>query len=299
MNTRLKIYIGVVVFMIILIVMSIIFANPYKVYLLANDETAQYFAAKTETSASLRDKSAPEPVTPAEQKELLFGGQSITLRYNQLLSNEMNAYTTEDNKVTCWFTGSDTLRLISAEGWFATEERSAATEEDYLNWIYQQVGSYYAENWEVYTKSCTTTILSTATGVPEQIERDGFVTAGEQETVAAYVFTFTKYIGQYETSDMIQAYIRPDNGFVALGFSAHNFDDAQPVEINMGQLESAVKEFLRKSVDKSKYSYISHDLQQPTLSYVEGKFCCVCTVSLQLAAGEETLTIQQQLAVTW
>ncbi len=299
MNTRLKVYIGVVAFMILLIILSIVFANPYKVYLLANNETAQFFSPKAETSDLLRDESTSQPAAPSAQRELQFDGQTITLQYNQILSNEMNAYTTEDHKVTCWYAGADTLRLISAESWFTIPERTAATEDDYLNWIYQQVGSYYTENWEVYTKSCTTTVLSTASGVPEQIERDGFVTAGQQETVAAYVFTFTKYLGQYETSDMIQAYIRPDNGFVALGFSAHNFDDAQPLEINMGQLETAVKDFLRKSIDKSKYSYISHELLQPTLSYVEGKLCCVCTVSLQLEAGEETMTVRQQLAVTW
>jgi len=294
---RLQIYIGVVVFMIVAIIISAIFENPYRVYLASNTDIESVFKAKTATVDKLK-KSVKSSSEPLPLRELMLDSNAVALRYSETLSNEMYAYTTADSKVVCWYSiDSDKLRLMSAEGWFLADDE--ADESDYLNWIYKQVGNYYAENWDDYVCTCSTTILSTASGAPQQIERDGFqASAGKQETISAYVFTFTKYLGQNETTDIIQAYIRPGNGFAALEFSAHNFDEAEPVEIRTDRLDDAVKSFLRRSVDKTKYTYISQELSQPKITYIGKKLCCVCNATIHLEASGETVTVQQQLIIT-
>lgn len=297
MNKRLQLYIGVIVLMILLIILSVIFGNHYRVYLLS--DAAPIFLEDTPTSKDIGSPKVSDAL-PAQEKQLQFLGQSVALLYNEVLSNEMHAYTSEDNKINCWYAvDTDKIRLISAEGWFYLPPGTAVTESSCLEWIYQQVSMYYAEDWSMYKHTCATAILSTASGVPQQIERSGFVAAaGERESISAYVFTFTRSVGELETTDVIQAYIRPDNGFVALEFSAHNFDDTAVVKVNMKHLENAVKDFLRDHVDKTQYKYISHRMQQPKLSYINGQLCCVCNVSIEVTSATETQTIEKQLAVT-
>lgn len=301
MSKRFQLYIGVVILMIVLIILSVIFDNPYHVFLMDNASDMQIFAAGAPTVELLGNVSADSANgLPDAQKALTFEEDSINIHLNEMLSHEMLAYTSEDNKITCWFSAEgDKLRLISAEDWFSSPQGSNITEEDCLRWIYDRVAVYYTENWDDYTLSCSTVILSTADGKPQQFERNGFLVApSEQETISAYVFTFTKSLDTQETTDLIQAYIRPDNGFAAIEFSAHNFDDAKPVSVSTDKLEDAVGRFIRKYIDKTKYTYAEHEIHHPKLSYISGKLCFICTVSIRVAFGDETLNIQQQLAVT-
>lgn len=294
MKKRLYIYLGVVALMLAAVIVSAIYENAYRVYLLP--EVSQVFKEKTATSADFG--SAESKISAKATRELNFRDNTVTVNYNEALSNEMHAYSTEDNRINCWYdTHTDALRLISAEDWFPVALRSGVTEEECLNWVYEQVAPYYTENWDTYRLSCTTVLLSTQSGAPVQMEKSGFSVAGENETVMSYVFSFTRMIGEFETADTIQAYIHPENGFAAVEFSAHRFDETTLPDVDMARLRSEIKHFIRTSLNTKKYEYVRHELQQPKFAYINSTLCIVCSVSVEVTSKDGAQVIGQQLAV--
>lgn len=293
MKKRLYIYIGVVLLMTALVIASAIYENAYKVYLLP--EISSVFRESVATSTKFGTHGAAQDAE--RTKTVMVDGESVNVSYNEMLSNEMYAYTSEDNRVTCLFDKYDgNIRMLSVEGWFPTAEEEP-TEQAYLNWIYRQTAAYYEEDWSAYRFSCSTMVMSSTSGAPQQLQRDGYSEPSESETVSAYLFTFTKVIDGYETSDIIQAYIHPENGFAALEFSAHDFDSITLPKVDTARVSREIKSFLRASLNFKEHTYIRHELRQPKFAYIHNTLCLICSVSMEVTAENGTQVIDQQLAV--
>lgn len=294
MKKRLYVYLGVVIFTLILVIISAVYESAYRVYLLP--EAAPIFSSKAKTSEDFGTNE--ESLAPKATHELNFCGKTVMLTYNEQLSNEMHAYTSIDGVVNCWYdTHTGKIRLLSAEKWFSLPEGSEVTEETCLNWLYEQVAPHYTESWDSYARTCATTVLSLESGAPQQLQRDGFVLPDEGETVMAYTFTFRRMIGQFGTSDIIQAYIHPGNGFAAVEFSAHKFDDPNVPEVDMNRLGREIKTFLRRNINENIYTYVRHELRQPTFAYINNTLCMVCSVSVVVESETGMQTFDQQLAI--
>lgn len=293
MKKRLYVYLGVVAVMVVLVILSAVYESNYRVYLVP--EVASIFENDAKTTDFI---GKPESVLlPEQTRNIAIDGIDFPLSYNESLSNEMYAYTSEDNRVNCWFDKhSGSIRLISVENWLP-DQSATLSEQEYLNWIYNQVAVHRSENWAEYKKSCTTTVISLESGMPQQVQRDGFVLPGENETVFAYVFTFTKMMGEFETSDVIQAYIHPENGFAAVEFSAHRFDNTVAPSVDLSRMTGAIKRFIKLSLDTKKYTYIRHELGQPKFTYINHTLCMICTVSIEVIAEDGVHTVDQQLAI--
>lgn len=262
----------------------------YSVYILPDSSGPQVLKEDApsvdQITASTSDKKTDPP---AESREVVHDDHLHEIFLNHQLTGQWNVYTSSDNAVTCWFdpeTGK--LRMISAENWLQAQDQKTMDADEYIEWIKLHVSEYYSENWSEYMVSCKTEILNTLTGTAEpEIKYDFYVPYETYETVNSYTFTFTKYLGDYATTDAIQAYIRPDNGLVVLEFSAHNFDNAEPVEPDLELIHASVYQFVTDSFSSSEYSYLMHSTQNQRFGYINGHLSMICTVKIALLSLDD------------
>jgi len=257
----------------------------FDIYIMPGGSGPEIFLDNLPTADQIpRSGSVETPEEPAQTREILFGEQLHPLRYSESASNDCYVYTDSGNVLTCGFSPyGGTLRMLAANGWLPPETASTMNEDDYLDWIKEQVSVYYTENWEQYRVSCTTEIRDSFYGKDSVHEEKGFSTPFDSyESVDAYTFTFTKYLGEYATTDVIRAYIRPETGYVSLEFSEHTFDNAPDVKIDQELIQASVFRYLSKAIIEGQYSCTQHTSVKPTLGYINGHLVYLCTIEIDV-----------------
>ena len=104
----------------------------------------------------------------------------------------------------------------------------------------------------------------------------------DNEKVTMYCFYFTRYIGEYATSDQIRVSFSPGSDFLCIRFSPHTFDEYNDcnIEIDKDILSSSIDAFLMENIDTSKHSYKGFELQDDDIiiTKVDDKIYCRCMI---------------------
>ena len=262
----------------------------YTIYRMSGGSGPDIFLDSTPTADQIPDTGNGEtPEDPAQTREILFMKHLYPLQFEEDPSGDYYVYTGNAGKLTCHFASNGgMLRMLAAESWLAPEKAAAMSEDDYLNWIKEQVSVYYTEDWTQYTLSCTTQIRDSFYGKDSVHKENGFVTPVDSyESVDSYTFTFTKYLGEYTTTDLIRAHIRPQTGYTSLEFSPHDFDNSQAVKVDHELILASIFQFLSDSIGKSQYSYTKHSSKNPTLTYIKGHLTYLCTIQIDVTSLNE------------
>jgi len=209
----------------------------YSIYRMPNGTGPNIFLDSAPTADQITDiSSAEKPDDPPQAREILFMGELYPLQYEEGLSENYGdsyVYTGNGEKLTCLFSSNGgMLQMLTADSWLAPEAAASMSDDDYLNWIKEQVSMYYTEDWDQYTLTCTTQIRDSFYGKDSVHTENGFITPVDSyESIDSYTFTFTKFLDEYSTTDVIRAHIRPKTGYASLEFSPHDFDNHQTMDV--------------------------------------------------------------------
>lgn len=180
------------------------------------------------------------------------------------------------------------------------------TEEEFKDWICEFLVDLGQKDFLLgglpYTYSCETKVITSGADFAGQRTVEGFYTAREDlqdvtEEVSAYIFNYTRFLGDVPTSDRVRVYISRNT--IIIHLDEKRFSEMKAPELDMTACEEAVENFVNANLDTKKYTLASYEAKDAYLTYIGEKLCLVYAVELNLTNNISggTIVTAQKVAV--
>ena len=230
--------------------------------------------------------------TADDIKQIEINGETIELKYKNTegsIYRNVHVYEDHEGKVSGrYYVENDALAQIAAYDKIPFPAESVDAEPEYIDWAKSLLSSYGVNDLDTYEYSCETCILdsgisSSGKGYASNNPFDYFcLPSGSNESLSSYKFRFAKYVGDYKTSDSVSVYIGFRTGLIIVQFNNDEFSSMDELQIDRAEVENSLDQYIKDSINYDNCSLHSYSITDEVLRFIDGKLCCVYTVSIKL-----------------
>lgn len=296
MRKNKKIYVGfILVIMISLFTLSLASCNNetatlQRVVMLGNFD-GDIFHSSVE-SVDLVEKKYQDEDADKTKSIVLANGKHEDVLYVQSKKDELSdiaIYSSENENISCYYDSkSDLLIQICAENDTIPIPNHITTESEYRDWAEQLLTVYGVEDLSSYRYSCQTNVVVSNEKSAYQDQYMYFYTdVKSNERISQRHFTYTKYFGEYPTTDTIIISVFPLTGSVIIKFDDHNFADLTEVTFDESTIVATIHSYIANSINKEKYAFVSMNIIHKTLTCIETEVCLRVGVEIKLLPRNE------------
>lgn len=226
----------------------------------------------------------------------LINGRVEEVCYEQSIKDELRDYTvysSENANLSCYYdASSDNLIQIYATNNEIVIPKEAELESSYRDWVESLLTFYGVEDLSVYAYSCQTSVVVSNENATYQ-ETYAYFYSNEKanEKISCRVFTYTKYVADYPTTDRIEVSIFEETGSVIVKFDEHKFDEPVELSFDESAINTAVESFVTSSVNSEKYKFKSMSIKNQVLTHYDNEVCIKVTAEVELITKTERTPI--------
>lgn len=227
---------------------------------------------------------------------VLANGDSEVVRYVQSKKSELTdiaIYSSDSKDISCYYDSkSDLLSQIYAKNNTILVPTNITTEADYRDWVENLLTIYGAHNLSSYRYSCQTNVIVSNEESTYQDQYTYFYTdIKTNERISKYVFTYTKYIDDYPTTDTVTVSISALTGSVIIKFDKGDFTDVADVTIDNSTIKTAIDSYIADSINTNKYEFVSTQITEKTLTRIESEVCVRVEVEISLLTKSDQVPL--------
>ncbi len=217
------------------------------------------------------NESLPKSVTNT------VNGVPTVLNYEKSWRNQYSAqslYSSADEKVSYRY-NFDTGKLdyVSINGYDMSAISDFSSEEDYISWCEKVLESYVEVDLDDYVYSCNTLISISHEDAAWNETRGGFISElSDTEKVHSYTFYFTKYFGDFKTSDEFSVTVYPDSNRLTVNLDAGQFSAFEEINIDTEEIEAAIDSFVKDNKRDGAFLK-SYEISDRLLTFINGRMC--------------------------
>lgn len=244
---------------------------------------------KTVETYDLSDVQYQNVNADVEKNIVIAKGNTEKIMYQYSTKNDITDLAVyENSNISCYFDSkTDRMLQIFAKNNSINIPDSVKTEADYRAWIEQLLSSYDVGNLSDYNYSCqTSVIVSSENGVTQNQLAYFYTDVKSNERVSRRVFTYTRYISGYPTTDRIYISISPITGSVIIKFDERDFANYSFFSCDETQIISAVDSYIFSSINTELYEVSSSNIVNRSLVMIENEAGIMVDVELKLCAKE-------------
>ena len=210
---------------------------------------------------------------------------------------DVNVYNAADESISCRFSAeTGKLVQISAKNNSIKVPDNLLTEADYRAWVEQLLAVYGFKDISAYRYSVQTQVVVSAENSAYSDMTDSFYTdVKSNETIAMRIFTYTKYIGEYPTTDRIMFAISYLTDTIIIKFDENKLADYSKAAFDEKSVDEAVTAYINNSVDTEHYEVKAVNITDKTLTSIDGNVCMIVSVKVTLQWTNNTEPINTLL----
>ena len=216
---------------------------------------------------------------------MLLNGNCEDVRYVESIKSDIKdyaIYSSENGNISCRYDSkSNLLTQISTENNIIPIPNNITNESDYRNWVKNLLTIYGVNNLSSYKYSCETSVAISNENSYYQYQYPYFYTdLAVNEKITKYIFTYTKYLNGYPTTDRISVYISIPNENVIIKFDEQDFIDIPKATIDDSTIITTINSYSMSSLNTDKYKLASMQIMNKTLTRFENKVCLKVDVEM-------------------
>lgn len=210
---------------------------------------------------------------------------------------DVNVYNSADESISCRFSAeTGKLVQISAKNNSIKVPDNLLTEADYRAWVEQLLAVYGFKDISAYRYSVQTQVVVSGENSAYSDMTDSFYTdVKSNETIAMRIFTYTKYIGEYPTTDRIMFAISYLTDTIIIKFDENKLADYSKAAFDEKSVDEAVTAYINNSVDTERYEVKAVNISDKTLTSIDGNVCMIVSVKVTLQWTNNTEPINTLL----
>ena len=210
---------------------------------------------------------------------------------------DVNVYNAADESISCRFSAeTGKLVQISAKNNSIKVPDNLLTEADYRAWVEQLLAVYGFKDISAYRYSVQTQVVVSGENSAYSDMTDSFYTdVKSNETIAMRIFTYTKYIGEYPTTDRIMFAISYLTDTIIIKFDENKLADYSKAAFDEKSVDEAVTAYINNSVDTERYEVKAVNISDKTLTSIDGNVCMIVSVKVTLQWTNNTEPINTLL----
>lgn len=220
-------------------------------------------------------------------KSIVVNGTQENVFYEHSTKSQltdMTVYQSKSKDITCYYDKNSDLpiQIVIQNGAIPIPDTDAV-ESDYRDWVEQVLATYGINDLSDYRYLCQTSVTVSN---PESLYNDHYMyfytDIKSNESINDRTFTYTKYCGDYPTTDRI--YVNVSHFFqnVIIKFDRHQFTNDTEPPFNEEMITNAVRSYITNSVNTEKYKLDSMNIKNERLTVVDNQICMEIDVEITL-----------------